>query len=229
MKKRLAIILLTSIFVANSIVLTSCNTSDTAAEIPSQSTNIKPEDDQESDKFTEDFAEDEESDEVIVQGSPKMVEEEIIPSDGKLSPYVSPNPASDTVDGAPPVEETPSGELVCPQCNRVVSYISRYGICDDCYAANNDYGDCTYCGNPLTSVEVQSVPTNRCFGCKDICIMCGSHGVDASQIMEYGDVICGNCWMMYCMPCQNCGKVGNLTWSGDGTILCPECIAALNS
>ena len=229
MKKRLAIILLTSIFVANSIVLTSCDTSDTAAEISSQSTNAEPEDAQESHKFTEDLAQDEEYDEMMVQRSPKIVEEEIISSDDEPNPYVSPNTASDIVEGASPVEETPSGELVCPQCNKVVPYISRYGVCDECYAANNNYGNCTYCGNPLTSVEVQSVPTNRCFGCKDICMMCGSHGVDASQIMEYGDVICGNCWMMYCMSCQNCGNVGNLTWSRDGRILCPECIAALNS
>lgn len=224
MKKRLAIILLTSIFVANSIVLTSCHTSDTAAEIPSQSTNAEPEDAQESDKFTEDLAEDEEYDEVIVQGSPKIVEEEIIPSDDDPSSYVSPEP----VEEPESIEETPSGEVVCPQCNKVVPYISRYGICDDCYASNNDFGNCAYCGVALTSTEVSSSPTNRCFNCKDVCLICGSHGVDQSQIMEYRDVICGTCYMMYCMPCENCGKVGNLTWSGDGRILCPDCIAALN-
>lgn len=224
MKKRLSIILLSSIFVASSVILTSCNTSDTidtSVETSSESKDTELEDEQKVRGSEENIAEGEKSDEVIVKGSPEIVEEEIIPSDDEPSPYVSPEPES--------VEETPSGELVCPQCNKVVTYISRYGICDDCYAANNDFGNCAYCGVTLTSAEASSSPTNRCFNCKDVCLICGSHGVDQSQIMEYGDVICGTCYMMYCMPCQNCGKVGNLTWSGDGRILCPDCIAALNS
>lgn len=224
MKKRLSIILLSSIFVASSVILTSCNTSDTidtSVETSSESKDTELEDEQKVRGSEENIAEGEKSDEVIVKGSPEIVEEEIIPSDDEPSPYVSPEPES--------VEATPSGELVCPQCNKVVTYISRYGICDDCYAANNDFGNCAYCGVTLTSAESSSSPTNRCFNCKDVCLICGSHGVDQSQIMEYGDVICGTCYMMYCMPCQNCGKVGNLTWSGDGRILCPDCIAALNS
>jgi len=223
MKKRLSIILLSSIFVASSVILTSCNTSDTidtSVETSSESKDTELEDEQKVRGSEENITEGEKSDEVIVKGSPEIVEEEIIPSEDEPSPYVSPEPES--------VEETPSGELVCPQCNKVVTYISRYGICDDCYAANNDFGNCAYCGVTLTSAEASSSPTNRCFNCKDICLICGSHGVDQSQIMEYGDVICGTCYMLYCMPCQNCGKVGNLTWSGDGRILCPDCIAALN-
>lgn len=224
MKKRLSIILLSSIFVASSVILTSCNTSDTidtSVETSSESKDTELEDEQKVRGSEENITEGEKSDEVIVKGSPEIVEEEIIPSDDEPSPYVSPDPES--------VEEAPSRELVCPQCSKVVPYISRYGICDECYAANNDFGSCAYCGVALTSAEASSSPTNRCFNCKDVCLICGSHGVDQSQIMEYGDVICGTCYMMYCMPCQNCGKVGNLTWSGDGRILCPDCIAALNS
>lgn len=227
MKKRLSIILLSSIFVASSVILTSCNTSDiinTSVETSSESTDTELEDGQKVRHSEENTRGGEKSDEVIVKGSPEIVEEEIIPSDDDPSLYVSPEP----VEEPESIEETPSGEVVCPQCNKVVPYISRYGICDDCYAANNDFGNCAYCRVALTSTEVSSSPTNRCFNCKDVCLICGSHGVDQSQIIEYGDVICGTCYMMYCMPCENCGKVGNLTWSGDGRILCPDCIAALN-
>lgn len=228
MKKRLSIILLSSIFVASSVILTSCNTSDTidtCVETSSESTDTGLENGQKVKDSEENTRGGEKSDEVIVKGSPEIVEEEIIPSDDDPSSYVSPEP----VEEPESIEETPSGEVVCPQCNKVVPYISRYGICDDCYASNNDFGNCAYCGVALTSTEVSSSPTNRCFNCKDVCLICGSQGVDQSQIMEYGDVICGTCYMMYCMPCENCGKVGNLTWSGDGRILCPDCIAALNS
>lgn len=223
MKRNLLVILLSCIFTTSSLSLTACTDTHTeSTEVESTEENDVDENEDEVESIQESVDESEEQ--KLQEGSPEIVEGEDIPSDDEPSPYIEPLPAE-----VPTAEETPSGELVCPQCNKVVPYISRYGVCDECYAANNNYGNCTYCGNPLTSVEVQSVLTNRCFGCKDICIMCGSHGVDASQIMEYGDVICGNCWMMYCMPCQNCGNVGNLTWSGDGRILCPECIAALNS
>ena len=223
MKRKLLVILLSCIFATSSLSLTACTATHTeSTEVESTEENDVDENEDEVESIQESVDESEEQN--LQEGSPEIVEGEDIPSDDEPSPYVEPSPAEERT-----AEETPSGELVCPQCNEVVSYISRYGICDDCYASNNDFGNCAYCGVALTSAEASSSPTNRCFNCKDVCLICGSHGVDQSQIMEYGDVICGTCYMMYCMPCENCGKVGNLTWSGDGRILCPECIAALNS
>lgn len=228
MKKRLVVILLSCSFVTSSLSLTACTATHTeSAEVESTEENDVDENEDEVESIQEPVDESEEQN--LQEGSPEIVEGEDIPSYDEPSPYVGPSPAEPSPAEAPTAEETPSEELVCPQCNRVVSYISRYGVCDECYAANNNFGNCAYCGVALTSAEASSSPTNRCFNCKDVCLICGSHGVDQSQIMEYGDVICGTCYMMYCMPCENCGKVGNLTWSGDGRILCPECIAALNS
>ena len=228
MKKRLVVILLSCSFVTSSLSLTACTATHTeSTEVESTEENDVDENEDEVESIQEPVDESEEQN--LQEGSPEIVGGEDIPSDDEPSPYVEPSPAEPSPAEAPTAEETPSEELVCPQCNRVVSYISRYGVCDECYAANNNFGNCAYCGVALTSAEASSSPTNRCFNCKDVCLICGSHGVDQSQIMEYGDVICGTCYMMYCMPCENCGKVGNLTWSGDGRILCPECIAALNS
>lgn len=228
MKRKLLVILLSCIFATSSLSLTACTDTHT------ESTDVKSTEENdvnENEDVVRSIQEsvDESEEQKLQEGSPEIVEGEDIPSDDEPSPYVEPSPAEPSPAVAPTAEETPSEELVCPQCNRVVSYISRYGVCDECYAANNNFGNCAYCGVALTSAEASSSPTNRCFNCKDVCLICGSHGVDQSQIMEYGDVICGTCYMMYCMPCENCGKVGNLTWSGDGRILCPECIAALNS
>lgn len=227
MKKRLVVILLSCIFVTSSSSLTACTHTE-STEVESTEEHNNSEEVRDEVKSIQESV-DESEEQKLQEGSPEIVEGEDIPSDDEHSPYVEPSPAEPSPAEAPTAEETPSEELVCPQCNRVVSYISRYGVCDECYAANNNFGNCAYCGVALTSAEASSSPTNRCFNCKDVCLICGSHGVDQSQIMEYGDVICGTCYMMYCMPCENCGKVGNLTWSGDGRILCPECIAALNS
>ena len=226
MKRRLLVILLSCIFVTSSFTLTACTDTHTAAEVEESedSEDIgEPQDEVESIQESVDEAEENESaDDVMEDDDSETADGSAVTDEVSATAEVAEAPAEERV-----VEESPSSELVCTQCNRVVDYISRYGICDDCYSANNNFGNCSYCGVALTSAEVSSAPTNRCFNCKDICIMCGTQGVDQSQIMEYGDVICGNCWMMYCTPCENCGKIGNLTWSGDGRILCPNCIAAL--
>ena len=192
--------------------------------------------DSESDKVeiveTDDIQDEVESFQEYVDASKEAFEEESTESaDEDTSDTVADN-VSDNTSNNPENHssyQTPSEEYTCPQCWKVVNHLTYGGICEECYEASTNigsFGYCSYCGDALSEAEVNDYSSDRCWNCKNICCYCGGW-VEVDQIIDYGHAICGNCYMMYEMPCENCGAVGNLSWSGDGRILCPNCIAAL--
>lgn len=231
MKRKLLVILLSCIFDTSSLSLTACiDTSTESIESESVEEHDSSEDQEDEVESIRD-AVDESEEQRLEEGSPEIVRGEDIPSDNEPNPYVAPEQSEPEVTTEAYEDlQTPSEEFTCPQCWKVVDHLTYGGVCEKCYAASTNvgsFGYCSYCGNALSEAEVNMYSPDRCFNCKNVCCYCGGY-VENDQIIDYGHAVCGNCYMAYEMLCQNCGNVGNLTWSGDGRILCPNCIASMS-
>ena len=93
----------------------------------------------------------------------------------------------------------------CTECGRADAYISRYALCDDCYAKQNPapYGYCTNCGDPLTYDEYCN-PWSVCDECPtdfgyEECTICGDILTDDEIELNDG-IVCNDC-----LVCEFCG------------------------
>ena len=114
----------------------------------------------------------------------------------------------------------------CTECGRADVSISRYALCDACYAKVNPapYGTCAVCGDALTYTECED---NDGFVCND-CLVCGWCGdpISIMDVTALGTYMCWSCYEdEYC--CHMCGDDCSSTGLING--LCYNCNELINT
>ena len=119
------------------------------------------------------------------------------------------------LDDAKMVPNT-GGPYRCTYCGRTDVYITRYGLCDECYDLDNkNNGQCEHCGTyfPTPTDELRC---QNCFWCEE----CGWY-VHQQGYMGPDATVCKSCSGSYCVICGVELNEWNTAFEGFGK--CTDC------